>query len=508
MKSRLLTTIIFIALILGLGVVFGLNQISNELADPDAFYHMRMAQLMAEQGIIKDFIWLPYTTLGENFANQHLVFHALMIPFVAWMNPFVGIKIYTIILALTMLVVLAVTLKKLRLPSWWLVTSVLALTIPFTFRLNLVKATPLSLILVLLAIICLFYKKNRWLLLISTIFVWTYGGFAILLLVVGIWSLAELLEGESLAKLTSIDFWKKFFKPIAIVLIGFSIGLVVNPFFPNNLYFYWDQLVQIGIINYQDTIGVGSEWSPYHPGNLFIGSTLLTVLVVISLSLLFIKRIKFKQLDWFALGIFILGLLLVLKSRRYVEYFGPFTALAVAIWLRHSWIKLKELFCLLTNQWPGILVYVVLTGLLVFSFTPVILNDIEINQRDVRSGTDVTKYQAACEWIKQNATPNSKILHSDWDDFPMLFYHNSNNAYMAGLDPTFMYRYDKDLYNLWVDLTLGNYTGDVELALQTLDVEYIIIETNHTSMYHLINKSDKTKLVYSDEDADVFKFIR
>lgn len=486
-------------------ILFTYFQWSNELADPDAFYHMRLSQLILERGIINDFIWLPYTTLSSHFIDQHFLYHLLMIPFVSTGAPLVGVKAYTVILAVAFLGTLATTLKKLE-SSWWLiVTSVLALTTPFTFRLNLVKATPIALMLVCFTIVCL-YKKRYWRLVpIGIVYVWAYGGFAMMLIVVITWLIADGIALVSNRRRVEPRLIAALLKPLLFTIIGLTIGIIFNPYFPNNLSFYWDQLVQIGIINYQGTIGVGAEWYPYNPGRLIFGSIGIIALMLIGLSTTLFKRRTWQQLDWFALGIFLVGLLLTLKSRRYVEYFGPYTAIAAAIWLRYSVLSWARVWQAFSDAGKRAVLYSALGAVAVIVFIPVVLNDINTNKEDIRSGISINRYAAASQWLKDNATPGSKLLHSDWDDFPPLFFHNSNNAYMSGLDPTFMYRFDKDLYTLWESVTLGDYEGDVTAALTTLDVEYVVIEQNHVDMYNLIQKSPDVELVYTDDEVDIFK---
>ena len=480
---------------LGVGtlVLLAWNQAAPVFADPDAFYHMTMAQLLAEQGIIRDFVWLPYTTLAQHYIDQHWLFHLLLLPFVIGPFPFIGTKIFTILLGTAMVLTFAWLLKSLHLRWWWLVTAVLVLTNAFTFRLNLVKATPLALILLCLGIWCLHKRWFGWLVAVSAVYVWTYGGFAMLGIVTVVWVISDLRHIVSLLR------------PLAAVVFGFTIGLVLNPYFPNNLYFYWDQLVQIGIINYQDTIGVGSEWYPYAPAGLVMDALLLCMLAVSGVVSLIVQRKRWLQLDWFALGIWLVGLILTLKSRRYVEYFGPFTALAAAIWLNSLppitawWRKLSY------RPWSHALGAMGLVMCIVMAVIPVVLNDVRNNAIDVRAGTPWNKYRAASQWLQQHAPPGSKILHSDWDDFPSLFYYNRSQHYMAGLDPTFMYRADQDRYWLWVRLTTGKYRGDVDAALTTLAVAYVVIEQDHGAMFDLIEPAKRTQLVYSDDTVDIFR---
>ncbi len=479
--------------------LFWYNQQSNQLADPDGFYHMKIAQLIVQQGIVQEFWWLPYTTLSQHYIDQHFLFHVLMIPFVQWWpDAFVGVKLLTALLGTIAIVGLAQLMRILKLRWWWLVTIVLALTITFTFRMNLIKATPLSLLLLYSIIWGLARRRYWWLMGLNFIYVWTYGGFAFSLIITMIWIISELLASH--ARVTVI----LQAKLLGVVFLGLVLGVVVNPYFPTNLQFYWDQLIQIGVINYQDKISVGAEWYPYEPSALWISSLLLSLLVLAGGLSIVLQRRRLTQLDWFGLGITFIGCILTFKSRRYVEYFGPLVGLSAGVWLNHLEIKPQQIQQWLAGRITSVLGGTMLVALLVMQLIPIISRDIAQNKADVRSGIPVHKYQAASSWLASNGKPHTKVLHSDWDDFPSLFYYDSNHAYMAGLDPTFMYRYNQDLYWMWVNITTGNYKGDIDSALTMLDVAYIIIEHDHKSMYHLIQRSSLVKKVYHDDEADIF----
>ena len=105
-----------------------------------------------------------------------------------------------------------------------------------------------------------------------------------------------------------------------------------------------------------------------------------------------------------------------------------------------------------------------------------------------------------------NSPEGSIVIHSDWDDFPVLFYHNSHNYYIVGLDPTFMYEYDKDLYWKWVDLTTGKEVKNVyQVVKNQFNASYIIIEKDHLGMDRIINGSLGFELIYEDNEAKIYQ---
>lgn len=484
--------------VVGLAILFSLNQATPGFADPDVYYHMRMAQEIAQHGVMVDFPWLPYTTLAQHFTDQHFALHVLLIPFVTLVQPILGTKIWIVLAALGTVLMLALCLRELQLRWWWAATVLLALSTPWTFRLQLVKATPLAIILLLWALVCLVQKRSVILFCISWLYVWVHGGFILLAVLAGCWVLSQL-------PFTPWRQWIKLMLPVFIVLGGSATGVVLNPYFPNNIYFYWDQLVQIGIINYQATIGVGAEWYPYNPAQLWFGLSGLMAAVLSGVVYAIVRRQRLTPLHLVSLGLTLGSLALTLKSRRYIEYLGPTLALSVAVWwdqVRVSWVQLEH--WLLERSLSQHVRRAALGCGLIIAFMPVLLYDLSINHKDVTNGDDPAPLAAPMQWLDQHAVPGDKVLHSDWDDFPLLFYYSDQLEYMAGLDPTFMYRANADRYWLWQKVTTGTFHGDVDSALTTLAVRYILITKDHQAMYRLITQSQVVRKVYSDAAADIF----
>lgn len=481
---------------------------ANVVPDPDQFYHMKMAQLMAQSGLVRQFIWLPYSTLARHFTDQHLVMHITLIPFVTLLPPFLGTKLYVVLMGTACLVGFALLLRALKLQWWWLVAIVLSVTTTFTFRLDLLKATPLALLVLYLAIWCLVTKRYWWLLAVSVLYVWTYGGFAMLGIVAGLWSVAYLIINFRSVSCRFVE-WRNLVgravAPVAVVSGGLLLGLIINPYFPNNFWFYWEQLIQIGVVNYQKVIGVGAEWYPFPPGNLVFGFSILFSLWLLGVVLIVARRKPFTQADWFATFLGITGIILTLKSRRYVEYGGPFLAYSVATYLQViPAITLAGLQHIVLSVRYVYVYSFMLLCICIMCAVPVVLNDLASNQSDLQSGQPQDYLSGASIWLSQHAQPGVKVLHSDWDEFPALFYYNSSSEYMAGLDPTFTYRADPNRYWLWEHISTGTFSGDLTGAFKTLDVKYAVVEHNHTAMRKLIASAPTAHIMYEDDQTTVF----
>lgn len=107
---------------------------------------------------------------------------------------------------------------------------------------------------------------------------------------------------------------------------------------------------------------------------------------------------------------------------------------------------------------------------------------------------------------RKNSMPGDIIFHSDWDDWPMLFYHNDYNRYIVGLDTTFMYKFSKDLYKKWRDITWGDFVGDpYKIIKDDFGAKIVFIAKTDVGIMDKYFRGDgRYELVY-DGDGRVYK---
>ena len=119
------------------------------------------------------------------------------------------------------------------------------------------------------------------------------------------------------------------------------------------------------------------------------------------------------------------------------------------------------------------------------------------------------KFKAPAEWLEKNSQAGDIVFHSDWDEFPILFYHNHHNYYLVGLDPTFMYEYDSDLHRIWVDIVTGQSTDQLYSKIKTLfNARYVFIDTKQNEVFanNLANDFGFQE-VFSNEEAKIYRLI-
>jgi len=470
--------------IISLGLFIYLN-FNATFADPDSFYHAKMALVIRDQGMITEFPWLSATTLKYNYIDHHFLYHLILIPFVSLLDPLVGLKIANIIFATLFMVVFFWFLKQLKVRGAFWYTLFLITISPFIFRLNLAKAQPLVLILLFLSLYFLFNRRYLSLLFTSFCYVWLYAGWPLIIVLAAIylvisWFKNKHQSGWRLFKNCNRQIVRQNLTLFFCIITGTAAGLFFSPYFAKNIYFYWQQTFKIAVVNYQSLIGVGGEWYPYLLPDLLKAAPLFFILFTTALFLFIISIKRQTAVSWAFVVFSFLFFFLTLKSRRNVEYFIPvavcFCGLAITSYfntLRNRIFKPKI---------PGISVSILFFVL--FITVAIFYRGIIEVKNSFAAGFSFEKFSEPAVWLKENTPPGSIVFHSDWDEFPFLFYNNSHNYYLVGLDPTFMYEYDQELHRRWVAITTGESNKDLYQTIKMIfGAQYVFVDLNSNSAF-------------------------
>ncbi len=513
-------------------VVLLILQAAPVFADPDSFYHAKMAILMRDQGVIRSFPWLNLTVLGEHYTDQHFLYHLILIPFVTWFPPLVGLKLATVVFGAGVITVAYWMMKRLDVRWPFFFALLLLFSRPFSFRMSLAKAPSTSLIILLVGLTWIFHYQLKRLWVLAFAYVWYYGGFALL----GVGAVTHAVVSGLHNRFVTRDDSHRFVQKIKAlisrgsrnhrvrrlnlgvvvsVLTGLLAGVIINPYFPKNISFYYHQLINIGVINFQKVIGVGGEWYPYGLVNLLANGAFASILLVLALVCLFLKARQQTKATWTMFFLTTFFLLLTLKSRRYVEYYVPiaiiFSAMSISQALRsiraqQAWGEFRRL---LLMRRTGQVLFGLAGIFIALSFGFVAGRDFHNEQRDLQRGFRVDELGPVSRWLAANTPVGSRVVHSDWDEFPLLFYHNSHNTYIVGLDPTFLYKADKERYWTWANITLGKFTGDVyDAVTTTLDSRYVLVTNDHTAMDRYFRLNENFVRRYHDTEATIYEARR
>lgn len=490
--------------------LFGFLHFDATFADPDSFYHVKSAQFLFERGSITSFPWLNFTELKYNFTDHHFLYHLLLAPFVFGLPPLWGIKVATVFFASLAVVAFCFLLRSLRVKgAFWY--SLFLLTInPFVFRLGLAKAQGLVILFLFILLYLLFNRKYLQLMFLSCLYVWLYAGWPLTIFICFVYGLLFLIWPR---KTTILSFmkWNKIkpFKNFVLLMFGVTIGslagVLFSPYFPGNLHFYYQQTFQIALVNYQYVIDVGGEWYPYEIFSLLTAAIPFFVLTIISVFA-FLSSYKKQTINsWFAFIMSFIFFVLTLKSRRYVEYLVPFSVLFSAVTLNTFFTINQEWF----KKYFSKSFLLVLPALLLLGISPLAARDINLVKEFYSSAFSFNKFSRASTWLRINSEPGDLVFHSDWDEFPILFYNNDINYYIVGLDPTFMYNYDSELHRQWVEITRGeNAAGMYDVIKNVFGAKYVFVDINQNIGFdNNLKNNIFFEKAYEDEEARIYRVL-
>jgi hypothetical protein len=464
----------------------------------DDYYHARLSAEILRQGrLALDFPWLPYTILSPaGFTDHHLLYHLFLAPWVT-LGGVTGAKLAAAAIGAGVFLAAWGLLRQIgvRHAALWTL-AMLGLSSPFLYRLLMIRTQGAALLLLILALTALFAQRPRWLLILAFAFTWLYDGFILILAVAGLYALAVGIVERRLA-------WRS----VAWTAAGIGLGLVINPYFPQNVSFI---LAHLGDkVDFGGGVRVGQEWYPYTTGALL--ETSGGALLAFAAGLLrpsFGGRPARRRdvVETTLLLVALLTLFMLFRSRRFIEYYPAFGLLfAAAAWGRHP-IDVARWFPTVWGRgarWVrgaaagGVL----LGGLLLAAMT------VQATVQDARKTADPGRFAGAAVWLAAYTPPGAPVFQTDWDDFTRLFYYNTHNTYLVGLDPTYLERADPQLWTDWVAITQGDVSTPGTAIRSEFGAAYVVSDTQHAAFAAQAEADPGLRLVYRDSDSLVWEVV-
>lgn len=461
------------------------------ILDNDGYYHIRWAAMLRESWPhLPAFKALPLTTLNEqNYVDHHYLFHVLLIPF-TFGDLRVGAKLAAVIFSSLGLVSLfaLMVLHRVRWRWLWLVPLV-ASSEPFLYRMSMTRAPALSLALLGVGTYLILKRKHVWLAVLSFVFVWSYSLFPLIFAFALAHSIAVYLSERR------IDL-----SAVLASFIGIAAGLVINPYFPKNLTLFIEHLFMKAGGTY--AVDVGVEWYPYETW-VILGSSALAFAVYFIALLAFDYRDRVRDAKpLFFLIVSAILLLMAFQSRRFIEYWPPFAIVFASFTITPKLERVKFAWLARTrDRWIAAIAASIVTVVAIGYCGSTLWQA----RQEMKSESDPFAYRGASEWIAANTPPGSMIFNTDWDDFPMLFHYNPNNTYIAGLDPTYLYDRDPNLWKLYAEITLGDESDPAPLIRERFGAEYVFTDNEHPEFMQIAEDSGDFEKVYEDKFTTVLR---
>lgn len=474
------------------------------LADNDGFYHIKLAWLMRTEGLKPDFPWLPLSILSaDKFYDHHFLYHVALIPF-TFGDLRLGAKWSAVIFSSLAFLTIWYLFYRQRVPLAWIwALGLLGISDAFLYRMSIPRPLSLSLGVLALGYLWLLEGKHWWLGILAFLYVWMYDAFP-LIIALGVLHAAAVLFVERRLE----------YRPLIFIGVGVLLGMVINPYFPVNISFSIEHMLPK--LADATAVSVGNEWFPYDTGQILKNS--LPALIAFASGALALGLSERKMDVRTALGLFtaLLFGLMLFQARRFVEYFPAFALIFAAFawtpFLLDSSIStfipnlqtdsdqktFSPLEYLRTNFATIVLMIAVLAGM---------IKSIPATGVAISKSKTAGLYKDASHWLEQNTPEGSLVFQTDWDDFPRLFFYNTHNTYLIGLDPTYMQLYNAKMYDQWVKITRGDMKQPSQTILDVFGARYIHTDLNHRDFLDQAKNDPGLREVYHDTDSVIFEVI-
>lgn len=489
--------------------------------DFDGYYHIQWSRELWESfkngRLLPDFPWLPLTTLNpKDYVDHHFLFHIIQIPFAQFEDPRFGAKVASAVFA-SLAVISCYWLLiryRIRYPLMWLV-ALIGCSSPFLFRMNMAKAPPFA-ILYLIIGIHLFFKRKYWpLLLLATIFTWTYDMFVLLLLAAVLW--------------VAVVAWTEHrfeWRPLLWVAGGTVVGMVLNPYFPQNLQLLYEHL-SIKLTPVDFDVKVGSEWYPYSSWEFIGNSFLACVAMFVGYICFDLGDRKRAHFPLFFLLFSTALMIMTARWKRIAEYWPPFAILFAAFsvqpWLegtRSALTRLpedilaelqpffdRELGFRVGQMKIADWVKVIIVSTITLMLAAGAFVNVRATRREIRTSEAHPYYERGAAWLRDNVPPGEIIFNTDWDDFPRLFYFDPSHYYVSGLDPSYLFDKNPELSRIYERITLGHEENPGPLIRDRFGARYVFTDNNHHDFTSFAQESGRFEIVYEDEDCMILRIL-
>ena len=474
------------------------------LPDNDGYYHIKLAWLMRTEGLKPEFPWLPLSILNaEKFYDHHFLFHVALIPF-TFGDLREGAKWAAVIFASLAFLAVWYLFHRQRAPLAWLwAIGLLGISDAFLYRMSIPRAQSLSLGVLALGYLWLLEGRHWRLAILAFLYVWMYDAFPLLIALGVLHVVAVLLIERRLE-----------YRPLLFIGGGILLGMLINPYFPVNINFSIQHMLP-KLAN-ATSVSVGNEWYPYDTSQLLKNS--LPALIAFASGMLALGLSDHKMDVRTALGLFVALLfgLMLFQARRFVEYFPPFALIFAAF----AWSPLlvdSSSSALKLNLQPDSkqrtsspLEYIRVNFAAILLTIAVLISvivTIPATQASIAKAKPAGLYADASKWLEQNTPAGSRVFQTDWDDFPRLFFYNTHNTYLIGLDPTYMQLYDAKMYDTWVEITRGDMARPSQTILDVFGARYIHTDLKHGDFLDQAANDPGLREVYRDTDSVIFEVV-
>jgi len=475
-------------------MLFGYWQwISPALAGTDGYYHIAIANMVWQQGIHFPFPYLEMTLLdSDHYVDMHMLYHVMQAPFTALFDDLAtAAKVASTLFAATACALFVWLLQQHRVPwpLFWLLVLLVSAS-AFLYRMMMPRPPVFAFIYMMLFFHFAITKRFIALGVVALFFTWTYKVFPI------------MIPLALFAMLTYYITQKEVnFRPLLAITLGMAAGLVLTPWFPDNVIFLWDA-IRMKILSGSYHTSVGNEW--YSSKAIYYLKHAYIPLLAYASGLLLTNRSEWRtdpaRLFWFLTAT--MWLILTFKSRRFIEFLTP-SALLFFIFTVKNWLQYHAVPNYWRHNnlyWPAAVILLVVVASGYHTFGRI--------KHTMENKTPVDSYKQCSDWLIAHSAKGDRVFNTDWDDFPKLLFHNPHNTYIVGLDPDYMRLKNEKRYYRWRKISQGKVRKHPEQEiLRDFGARYVFTDNGHKVFRWFADRNPHMKHRYHDKYCNVYEII-
>lgn len=138
---------------------------------------------------------------------------------------------------------------------------------------------------------------------------------------------------------------------------------------------------------------------------------------------------------------------------------------------------------------------------------PLAYANLKAAQESLQGAKPSHHYAGAAAWLEAHSEPGARVFQTDWDDFPRLFYFNTHNTHTLGLDPTYMQRFDPQLFDTWVDISQGRIAEPAGPIATQFGRQFVFTDLKHTRFIQKAEEDPGLQEIYRDDEALIFQVV-
>jgi hypothetical protein len=464
--------------------------------DIDAQYHYKVARLIREHGPWVDISWLPYTILGEHGPDHQWLFHLLVAPLTLLGDDLRAVELASVIVAAAMPAALFLLFKRagIAFPALFALAAVLASSATPARYLAL-RAQDLAVVFMVAALFAMAWRRTVWVGIVAFLFTESYHGAVILALLLA----ADLGARWVIERRVSTA-------SITAAAIGVAAGLLLQPWFPDNVRYLLFHTVFKAAKGYPDLIG--AEWLPIPLDQMLAESWPAHALLASGVAAFALARragLRTSGVDTLAAcAVAAVTLAMYVFGWRFVEYYAPLAVTASALLWRDalpflSFTRARQVAlgaCLTalvaTGAWRG-----------------------TTRLEEHASLYPFERFAHAMRYVDEH-DPHPLVLNVNWADFQQMVYWSDHARFVAGLDGNYLLYGDLARFKAWYALAKSRDTtgiaGDV-IATRAREVFgpcWVVIPKGfigdpYKNTAELLMHGAGARLVLEDNDAIVLR---